>query len=171
VVKPSRVEFPIFMDPDPFEKHHRIEGFPAEYRRAIEEVQPYDGQRPGLVALHELARVHRHRLIHPIAVFPMEDHYRVLVDNEEFDAAEVEPIPRERLRDGDVVMRFGFPGVDPRAHVEPQVALTVGIDHALARGAVGTSVLNQITPEVAATLSMLEQGFFKSAEASSASRS
>jgi hypothetical protein len=161
VLNPDAVEFPIFMDRDDFRQKNRVKKLPDEMRQAVEEIQPYDGQHMGLVALHELAREYRHRVIHPIAVLPVEERYHVLVNGIEHPVSDVEIIPHERLKDGDILLRFSLPDVNPDADVKPQIVLTVGIDHPMTSDAIGTSVLNRITPEVGATLSMLDQVFFK----------
>jgi len=64
--KADRVEFPIFDDPSRFQKDNRIKGFAQHRFDLIESAQPYHGQAEELWWLHELARLHRHRLIRPV---------------------------------------------------------------------------------------------------------
>jgi hypothetical protein len=144
-LNPDFVEFPIFNDPESFRKKNKIKKLPEGYRDAIEAVQPYDGRYPGLWVLHELAREFRHRVIHAAAILPQEGVTHLLINGQVILLPpDRELVPHERLEDGDVVMRFSIPGVDPDADVKPQYAVAVAIDHPLTRNLIGTSVLNQI---------------------------
>jgi hypothetical protein len=154
---PESVDFPIFTNPKLFKRQNRVKKLPQEYRDAIEAVQPYDGQYPGLWVLHELAREYRHRVVHPTAIIPAQSVYHVLVNGLPTWPPDLEIIPHERLEHGDVVMRFSveIPG-NPNPGVHPQVAIAVGIDHPLTRGLIGTSVLNQIGKDAGAALDIIE---------------
>jgi hypothetical protein len=153
---PESVEFPIFRDPKLFKSQNRIKKLPQQHRDAIEAVQPYDGRYPGLGMLHELAREYRHRVVHATAILPAEDAYHVLVNGQLIEPTNLEVIPHQRLGHGDVVMRFSLPGIDADAHVYPQVAITVGIDHALCRELIGVGVLNQIRNDAEAAINTVE---------------
>lgn len=159
-LKPDTVEFPIFTDEADFRKKNRIKKLPDEYREFIEEIQPYKAPRDGLVLLHELGREYRHRVLHTAAISPAEDLYHALIDGTAYAIPDAEIIPRERLEHGDVLMRFSLPNIDPNADVKPQIVLTVGIDHVLCRGLIGTSVLQQIASEVHSTLGLAQAAFF-----------
>ena len=159
-LKPESIEFPIFTDEAEFRKKNRIKKLPHEYREFIEEIQPYKAPRDGFVLLHELGREYRHRVVHTAAISPAEDLYHVVVDGTAYAVPDAEIFPRERLEHGDVLMRFSLPGIDPNADVKPQIVLTVGIDHVLCRGLIGTSVLNQIANEVHSTLGLVQTAFF-----------
>lgn len=64
--KVGNVEFPIFNDPATFQAKNRAKDFDAVRLSLIESAQPYPGRAQELWWLHELARFHRHRLIHPV---------------------------------------------------------------------------------------------------------
>jgi len=153
---PDAVEFPIFHDAKLFKRKNRIKKLPQEHRDAIESVQPYDGRHHGLWLLHELAREYRHRIVHPTAIIPAETAYHVLVNGRLVEPTDLEIVPHERLEHGDIVMSFTLPGIDPDANVNPQIAITVGIDHVLCRRLIGTSVLNQIRGGTEAALDVIE---------------
>ncbi len=154
-LNPESVEYPIFANPDDFRQKNRIKKLPEAYRDAIEAIQPYDGQYPGLWILHELAREFRHRVVHPTGILPAPDAFHVLVDGKRHSPTDLEVIPHDRLEHGDVVMRFTL-DVDPSADVYPQVAVAVGIDHVLCRELIGTGVLNQIRESAEPALDAIE---------------
>jgi hypothetical protein len=156
---PEAVEFPIFRAPKVFKTQNRIKKLPQEHRDAIESVQPYDGRPRGLWLLHELAREYRHRIVHPAAIIPAETAYHVLINGQLVEPTDLEIVPHDRLEHGDVVMRFSLPGIHPDARVNPQVAMTVGIDHVLCRNLIGTSVLKQIRDSTEAALDVIEPLF------------
>jgi hypothetical protein len=102
--------------------------------------------------LNELAREYRHRVVHPAAITPVTTMHQVLIDGRPLPASAMEILPRERLKDGDVVLRFTVPESDAGANVEPHIVLAVGIDHAITRGLPSTRVLNEIGLAVEAAL-------------------
>ncbi len=156
---PDAVEFPIFENSELFNGKNRIKKLPDKYRAAIETVQPYDGRNAGLWILHELSREYRHRVLHPTAILPAEDLYRVLVNGEIVMPPDLEIVAHERLEHGDVVMHFTLDTSDPSPAVHPQVAIAVGVDHVLCRGLIGTSVLNQIRHDVTPVLNVIGEFF------------
>jgi len=64
--KAGHVEFPIFATAAQFRRSGRISYLAQNKKDLIESMQPYHGQTDALMWLHELARVHRHRLIRPV---------------------------------------------------------------------------------------------------------
>src|SRR5205823_11160969 len=107
-----------------------------------------------------LARELRHRIIHPTAIFPAPDYHRVLVDGVPIPPTDVEIVPRERLDDGDVVLYFTLAGVSANADVHPQFVITVGIDHPLCRGQIGTTVVSEIGVAATRAMNAIETRFF-----------
>jgi hypothetical protein len=159
-LRPETVEYPIVRKREHFGGHNGIRNLPDKYRDFIEAKQPYDGEDQRLWMLNELAREYRHRLVHAIAISPVENLHHVLVNGQIIATPDMEIIPHEHLKDGDVILRFSLPGIDPDAHVHPQVVITVGIDHPLGRGIVGTGVLNDISAVVGAVMAEAETEFF-----------
>ena len=157
-LRPDKVECPIVRSREQFRGHSGVRNLPDEYRRVLDEIQPYDGRNESLWLLQELAREYRHRVVHPAAITPVKDMHHVLVNGVVVDTPDMEVIPHERLKDGDIVLRFSLPGIDPDAHVKPEVALTIGIDHALTRGLEGTGVLSRIIADVGAAMEIIERG-------------
>jgi hypothetical protein len=160
-LRPETVEFPIVRKPEHFDSHSGIRNLPEKYRDFLKPKQPYHGEDQRLWKLNELAREYRHRLMHTIAISPVENLHHVLVNGQITPTPDMEIIPHERLEDGDVLLRFTLPGIEPDAHVQPQVVITVGIDHPLGRGIVGTGVLNDIRAVVAAVINEVEAEFFE----------
>lgn len=147
-LKPERAEFPIFVDPDVFaDKRNWFHKLPGEHRDLLEEVQPYDGKRQGLWVLHELSRIHRHRLIHParMAVYStgvglVTDQHTTLLD--------IEVVASGPLEDGQEIVRFIVVADNGDPKVQSRIPVTVGIDDPLchAEGAIAT--LNMIRTDV-----------------------
>jgi hypothetical protein len=152
---PTESSSPIFNDPNKFRDNNKIKELPDKHRKVIESIQPYDGRYPGLWLLHELAREYRHRVLHTTGIEPALAAYHVLVNGFPIIPPDLERIPHERLKDGDILMRFTL-DVDANASVHPQAAVTVGIDHPLARGLIGQSVINQIRNDTQAALDAME---------------
>jgi hypothetical protein len=50
-----------------------------KYRRAFEHEQPYNGRNPNLFILHELSRIYRHRVIHPVTGVLASDENRITI--------------------------------------------------------------------------------------------
>jgi hypothetical protein len=152
VLKPERVEFPIFRDRGLYRDYNRIEKLPDKYRLPIEDVQPYNGGHDGLWMLHELSRKYRHRLIHPIAVWAPAEFQGI-------DGVEdLEVVYRTKpLEHGDVILTFAL---GSREDVNPKVAIAVGIDHpgCADRGAAG--ILQEIVDEVGPILAHFEVEVF-----------
>jgi hypothetical protein len=74
-VRPDGIEFPIYLDPDSYRySSSEVKKLPDKYRLPLEAVQPYNGRYPGLRMLHEMAREYRHRLIHPLGLYPFGEH-------------------------------------------------------------------------------------------------
>ncbi|MDA8359813.1 MAG: hypothetical protein M0Z95_26735 [Actinomycetota bacterium] len=151
-LKPDTVEFPIFRDPRLFSKKNRIKQFPDEHRALFESVQPYDGEREGLWLLHELARIGRHRLVHPACVFPFPREHSLFTDTTSI-LLDMEIIDTGPLEDGQELVRFmaAAPnGADPK--VSSQLAVTIGIDHPLCHGSSLVTVLRAIGVDVEAAV-------------------
>lgn len=159
-LRPETVEYPIVHNREQLRDHSGIRNLPDTYRTIIEAKQPYDGQNQGLRLLNELAREYRHRVVHPAAIAPIEDMHRVYVNDQLVETPDMEIISRERLADGDIILRFSLPGIEPGAQVYPQVAITVGIDHPLTRGRIGMGVLNEIGAGILPVISEIEAEFF-----------
>jgi len=159
-VNPGRIEFPIFTQRAVFNRYNRVKTLPERYRHALEALQPFDGQKQGLWILHVLAQESRHRVVHPVAIWPSEDLYNVWVDGQPIPASDVEVVPHDRLEDGDILMRVCIPGASSHSDVRSQVVVAVGIDHPLCRGRTGTAVLDRIRQEAAAALLKLAEEFF-----------
>jgi hypothetical protein len=159
-LRPETVEYPIVRTREHFGGHNGIRNLPDKYRDFIKEKQPYDGKDQRLWVLNQLAREYRHRLVHTVAISPVENLHHVRVNGQIIAPPDMEIIPHERLKDGDVILRFSLPGIDPDAHVYPQVVITVGIDHPLGRGIAGTRVLNDIRAVVGAVMAEAETEFF-----------
>ncbi|HXN36416.1 MAG TPA: hypothetical protein VN892_00095 [Solirubrobacteraceae bacterium] len=157
-LRADKIECPLVRNREQFRGHNGIRNLPDEHRDVLDAIQPYDGRNEGLWLLQELAREYRHRVVHPAAITPVEDMHHVLVNGVRMDTHDMEIVPHERLEDGDVVLRFSLPGIDPDADVKPQIVLTIGIDHVLARGLKGTSVLNQITADIGPAIEIIERG-------------
>jgi hypothetical protein len=155
-LRPEAVEFPIFRDPKLFRDKNRIKKLPEHVRRALEDVQPYDGRNPGLWMLHSLAGEFRHRVVHPTAILPAETIYHVVVNGQLVEPRDLEIIEHERLEHGDAVMRFSLDTDDPNPDVHPRVAITVGVDHPLCRNLVGVNVLNLIRQDAQAALDVVD---------------
>jgi hypothetical protein len=98
--------------------------------------------------------------VHTAAILPVENLHHVLVNGQIVLTPDMEIIPRDRLEDGDVILRFALPGIDPHADVKPQVVIRVGIDHPRYSSMIGTRVLNDIRAVVAAVMIEVEAEFF-----------
>jgi hypothetical protein len=153
---PETVEYPIVRTRKQFRYHNGIRNLPHKYRRAIEQVQPYDGKNQGLWILQELGREYRHRLVHSAAVAPVADMHHVLVNGALIATPDMTVCLHERLKDGDVILRFSLPGLEPGANVKPQIVLTVGIDHILTSGIPSLRVLNEIRTDAERALDAIE---------------
>jgi hypothetical protein len=159
-LRPEMVEYPIVRQREHFRSHNGIRNLPDKYRGIIEAKQPYDGRNQGLWMLNELAREYRHRVVHAAAISPIESMHHVLVNDQPIETPDMEIIPHERLKDGDVILRFSLPNLDTDARVYPVAALTVGIDHPLTRGLIGTGVLNEIGAALLPIIKEIEAKFF-----------
>lgn len=157
---PEKVEYPIVRNPGQFRDHNGIRNLPDEYRAIIESKQPYDGRHNGLWMLQELAREYRHRVVHAAAITPVEDMHHVFADDRLVPASGMEVVPHERIKDGDVLLRFTIPDTHTYTNVAPKLVLTIGIDHRLTRGLGGMSVLNEIGADVMAVLDEIEAEHF-----------
>lgn len=152
-LRPETVEFPIFDNPDIFRKHNRIKQLSAEHRDAIEAVQPYDGQRPGLWLLHELSRVYRHRLVHATKLGTLDEQHSVVVANGTLESTEV--LYSGLVEDETPVLRFRIVAQEDDSHVHVNVAVSVCIDDALCRGREAMKVINEIGRDVSGVTSVL----------------
>jgi len=157
---PEWIEFPIFIKKAKYNDVNPIRKLPAKYRDAIEAVQPYDGDFEGLWMLQELAAQYRHRIVHPIAMLPFSDHYGILVNGDLVTDAEIELVPHDGpLKHGDVVMYFTV-DADADANVNPQVAISPGIDNPVCAGRQIIDVLNVIKADVGRVFRRIEPTFF-----------
>ncbi len=143
-LNPEGVEFPIFTSRRLFSEKGYVKQLPDEHRGLLDSVQPYDGQRPGLVLLHELSRIWRHRLIHPARMSTV-DVAQAIRTAEGTTLLDLEILYSGPLEDGQEVLRFTFTSDDGNPQVETAVALAPSIDHELCRGRGCVDVLNEIT--------------------------
>ncbi len=159
-LKPETVEFPIFRDPDLFRKQNRVKKLSDEHRGLFEAVQPYDGQREGLWLLYELARINRHRLIHPVRVSTSDAAHSLFTDTTTM-LLDMEVIYSGPLEDGQEIIRFT--AVAPKGK-EPKVrsgaTVTVGVGHALCRGRSCQGVLSDIKRDVEAALDTIAESIW-----------
>jgi hypothetical protein len=155
-LKPESVELPIFNDRALYRKHNRVKKLSDEHRAAIEAVQPYDGERPGLWLLHELARSYRHRLIHPTTLETIAAEHTVHVTNGTLESMEVLYAGVAQY-DKPVLCYTVQPTGEGEVHGHPNVALSVCIDHALCRGLESVGVLNQIARDASKATSALAE--------------
>ena len=153
---PEVVEFPIYTDPEKLRGLWWFRKFPAHIQAALEVWQP-DRGNAGLLMLHELSRKYRHRLIHPVAVFPFADQSEVVVDGH---VVQVEVLcTGAPLRDNDPILRFPLRD-NPDAALDPVIPIGVGIDDETCAGRLCTSVANDIiTNTVDATKALLGEFF------------
>ena len=162
-LKPETVEFPIFRDRDLFRQQNRVKKLSDEHRSLFESVQPYDGQREGLWLLYELARINRHRLIHPVRVSTFDAAQSLFTDTTTM-LLDMEIIYSSPLEDGQEIIRFT--AVAPN-DMEPKVrsgaAVTVGVDHALCRGRSCVAILNEINVQVEAALGTIARSIWPGA--------
>ena len=159
-LKPETVEFPIFREPDLFRQQNRVKKLSDEHRVLFESVQPYDGQREGLWLLYELARVNRHRLIHPARVSTFDAGHSLFTDTTT-ELLDMEVIYSGPLEDGQEIIRFmavAPKGMEPK--VRSGVAVMVGVDHALCRGRGCVGILNEIKVEVEAALGTIAESIW-----------
>lgn len=152
-IHPDAVEFPIFNDPEMFRRHNRVKKLSDGLRLRIEAVQPYHGTFPGLWILHELGREYRHRVIHPVAVFPIGDHHGIFRESVNAAISDLE-IAYEGgvLQDGDELFSFAVSADDFQPNIAPPIQITVGIDHPLCRGKTLIGVLQTIMDDVVGVL-------------------
>ncbi len=135
ILNPDSVEFPIFDDPDIFRKNNRVKQLPEQYRRLLEDVQPYATGDNGLWLLHELAREYRHRVLHPIFAWSVAEGYGVTVDGKEITDLTVTYNPERPLKHEDELFRWVMPaGTDRNSHVNPYAPVPIGLSHPLCRG-------------------------------------
>ena len=144
-LRPEAVEFPIFIDKVQFRRNNRIKQLSGEHRRAIEALQPYDGQRPGLWLLHQLAASYRHRIIHPTKLGTLDKQHSVDVTNGSLKTLEV--LYSGLVEDETPVLRFTV-SHEAEAHAHANVAVSVCIDHSLCRGRQCMEVINEIGRDV-----------------------
>jgi hypothetical protein len=150
-VNPNRVEFPIFDDPTTFQNESRVKNFPAQYRDPIEAVQPYGGKHPSLWMLHELAREYRHRVIHPMACYPLGEFEGFTGTLPDFIFDVERPYKGGPLKGGDPLFSCRSPkDFDPNDY--PNLMLAIGVDHPLCYGLSCVSALHEIAGEVFAIL-------------------
>jgi hypothetical protein len=140
---PDVVEFPIFTDPKKSRENYRIKKLSGENWRLLESVQPYDGKLNGLRILHELARVHRHRLLHALGMGTVHDNTGITIDGGTL--TELEVLHDGVFKDETPILRFAFARERPYVQVNAYVTFTICIDHSLCRGRDGSDVLNEIT--------------------------
>ena len=152
-VNPESVEFPIFMDPDLYRKKNRIKALPKKFESRIEAVQPYhSGEHAhGLWMLHELSRVHRHRLIHPTAMTSYVPGQGFHLDFPE-TMADVEVLYKGgELNHGDDL--YSFVALPDHAHeMNPQPVLGVGLLDPVCDGLPEVHVMNKINKAAGAVL-------------------
>jgi hypothetical protein len=141
------VEFPIFNDPKTFRKYNRVKKLSHENRRRFESVQPYDANFNGLWILHELARVHRHRLLHTLGMGTVHENTGLTIDGGTL--TEFEVLHDGVLEDETPILSFAFARERPYVEVNAKVAFTICIDHPLCRGRDGSDVINEITRDAA----------------------
>ncbi len=159
-LRPDTVEFPIFREASLFQKKNRVKKLSDEHRGLFESVQPYDGQREGLWLLHELARINRHRMLHPARVHAVGTKSSLFTDTTAI-LLNMASIYNGPLEDGQEVLRFTAVapnGMEPK--VRPGVALTVGVDHPLCRGRPCQEILNEIKTDVEVAMGTITEAIW-----------
>jgi hypothetical protein len=156
-LKPESVEFPIFNTKSSFENKYWVKAFPDEYRSILDQVQPREGRYPGLWLLHELARKHRHRLIHPVRAASFSDYHGVFIDG--VSIADVEVVHDGPLEADEVVLRFPFVG-DSGSDVYPAVAIAMGVDDPICSGRHMVEIANMISEDASSALNAIAVAFF-----------
>ncbi len=147
-LRPEAVEFPIFNDADSFRINNRVKKLPDKYRDRLEEVQPYDGKNQGLWMLHELAREFRHRLIHPMAVFPVGDYHGIFRDPIDGSIGDVDIwYQGGALKDGDKLFSFTVSD-DFQPDMTPPIQIAIGVDHPLCENTTMNDVLQAIMDDI-----------------------
>jgi hypothetical protein len=146
-VHPEAVTFPIFNDRGLYREKNRVKQLSDEPRKRFEEVQPYNGGFDGLWILHELSRVHRHRLLHTIGMDALRREHAITIEGGSLTHFEV--LDGGLLKDETPILRFVFSRDRPYVEVQADLVFTVGIDHELCRGRDAGSVMNEITRSTA----------------------
>jgi hypothetical protein len=148
-VDPDVVEFPIFTDPVLYKQKNRVKKLSDQHRALIESVQPYDGQRPGLWALHELAREYRHRILHPTRTVPLDDEHGLAIAGAgrivDYEILHSGPV----LNDKTPVLWWQLADTDASTKIHVDIAITVGIDHPLCEGRNCIGALNEMGQDAA----------------------
>ncbi len=160
-LKPDAVEFPIFREPVLFRKQNRIKKLSDEHRDLFESVQPYGGQREGLWLLHELARINRHRLIHPVRVSTFECKHSLFTDTTTM-LLDMEIVHSGALEDGQELVRFTAvapKGADPK--VRSHLAVKIGIDHRSCSDRSLVAVLKAVSVDVEVAVRTIAQAVWR----------
>jgi hypothetical protein len=163
-LNPDWVEFPIFNKKAKFFDvgEEKIRKLPQKFRSIIQDVQPYNGGHKGLWDLQVLSAEYRHRVIHPITVIPLKEHFAVVLDGEPVDTANMTVhVGDGPIEDGDRVMDFtagAVPG-DRYEDLKPQVTISIGLDHPLCRGRDCMIVINRINKDVVEVAERIEPLF------------
>lgn len=149
---PDTTEFPIFKDRSLYAKKNRIKHLSNEHRAAIESVQPYDGELPGLWLLHELSRVYRHRLLHASKVGTFDEAHSVEVTGGTLESLDV--LYTGVVEDETPVLAFTV-AHEGQAHAHANVVVAICIDDPLCRGQHAMSVLNAIAHDAGQAITVL----------------
>jgi hypothetical protein len=133
--KADWVEFPVFDNPGRFQQENRVKGF-AQHRYAlIETMQPYHGRTDALWWLHELARLHRHRLIRPVVDIPVQSINSLSLIRGSLDDITLTPnVLTEMPEDKTVIARWhNSSPAETQVDVEPDLAVKIVLDDPLVR--------------------------------------
>lgn len=129
-----RVEFPIFNDPGTFQQQNRIGNFAQQRFAIIESVQPYPGRAQELWWLHEVARLHRHRLIRPVADYLSGFQHSIDVIRGDWEDITYEGTMITRPDGKTVIARWrNARPAETQIDVQPNVAVEIVVDDPLVR--------------------------------------
>jgi len=159
---PDQIEFPIFAKAAKYREKNKVGKLPAKVRGAIESVQPCFGGDSGLWDLQVLSAEFRHRVVHPVAIAPVEQRFGVKLDGGFIDADFRVLTTGSPLEHDTEVMRFTIPESVPperRNDVEPNIAICASLDHPLCASRDCIDVVNGINRAVAGVMERFEAFF------------
>ena len=136
----TRIEFPIYSDPDRFEKSPVYKSpFPKEIRDWMETIQPYNNAKAvgpdallicALELLHDCARKDRHRKLHIVAAVPTSFDYKLNLSHGRLTSWQ--PLEANLLEGKDEFLRFtveGFSeGDGAKIKLDSEVRVDIAVD-------------------------------------------
>ncbi len=160
-LRPEGLEFPIFEKAAKYKHRNTVRKLPKKYLDEMEVVQPCFGGDAALWDLQVLAAEYRHRVIHPVAVMPLTQHFGATFDGEPIDGELEICAPTGVLEDGTPLMRFTVRDVPAgrERDVKPVIALSIGLDHHLCAGRDCISVVNAVNRAVISVVQRFEPFF------------